>query len=62
MVFKIEAREGDVIATDHPILVLESMKMEIPVLAPQPGTLIKILVSVGDVVCEGQHLATLDTR
>ena len=60
MVWSIEAREGEAIAADDPILILESMKMEIPVLAPEAGKLLRILVKRGDDVREGQHLATLD--
>ena len=61
-VWKIEAQEGEAIAADDPILILESMKMEIPVLAPEPGKLLRILVKRGDDVREGQDLATLDVR
>ena len=60
MVWSIEAREGEAIAADDPILILESMKMEIPVLAPESGKLLRILVNPGDDVREGQDLATLD--
>jgi urea carboxylase len=59
-VFRIEVGEGDVVAADDPVIVLESMKMEIPVLAPQAGRVLKFLVKVGDVVCEGQELAALE--
>jgi biotin carboxyl carrier protein len=61
-VWRIEAREGEAIAADDPILILESMKMEIPVLAPESGKLLRILVKRGDDVREGQDLATLDVR
>jgi len=61
-VWRIEAREGEAVAADDPILVLESMKMEIPVLAPEAGKLLRILVKKGDDVREGQDLATLDVR
>jgi acetyl-CoA carboxylase biotin carboxyl carrier protein len=59
-VWRIEAQEGEAIAADDPILILESMKMEIPVLAPETGKLLRILVKRGDDVREGQDLATLD--
>ena len=59
-VWRIEAQEGEAIAADDPILILESMKMEIPVLAPEAGKLLRILVKRGDDVREGQDLATLD--
>ena len=61
-VWKIEAQEGEAIAADDPILILESMKMEIPVLAPESGKLLRILVNPGDDVREGQDLATLDVQ
>ena len=61
-VWRIEAQEGEAIAADDPILILESMKMEIPVLAPESGKLLRILVNPGDDVREGQDLATLDVR
>jgi len=61
-VLRIEAKAGDVIAPDDAIMTLESMKMEIPVLAPARGRLVKILVAPGDEVREGQDLATFDPR
>jgi biotin carboxyl carrier protein len=61
-VWRIEAQEGEAIAADDPILILESMKMEIPVLAPESGKLLRILVNPGDDVREGQDLATLDVQ
>ena len=59
-VWRIEVQEGEAVAADDPILILESMKMEIPVLAPESGKLLRILVNPGDDVREGQDLATLD--
>ena len=59
-VWKIEAKVGDALADEATILILESMKMEIPVLAPEPGRLADILVAEGDVVDEGQVLAVMD--
>ena len=50
-----EVREGDV------LLILESMKMEIPVEAPQAGTVADVLVSVEDAVSEDQVVAVLNT-
>ena len=61
-VWRIEVQEGEAVAADDPILILESMKMEIPVLAPEPGKLLRIFVKRGDDVREGQDLATLDVR
>jgi biotin carboxyl carrier protein len=58
-VWKIEARAGAMLATEEVILFLESMKMEIPVVAPAAGTLLEILVAEGDVVGEGDVIAIL---
>ena len=59
-VWKVEAQPGDQLQEDDIILVLESMKMEIPVTAPAAGTLREILVKEQDVVQEGQVLAVID--
>ncbi len=59
-VWKIEARAGDQVQEDDVLLVLESMKMEIPVMAPTAGTVREIRVKEQDVVQEGQVLAVID--
>lgn len=59
-VWKIEARQGARLAPDDVILILESMKMEIPVAAPAAGTLRAVLVKEGDSVNEGDVVAELD--
>ncbi|TDN59136.1 acetyl-CoA carboxylase biotin carboxyl carrier protein subunit [Paraburkholderia sp. BL10I2N1] len=59
-VWKISAAEGDVLAEDDVIMVLESMKMEIPVAAPDGGKLVRLLINEGDAVREGQDLASFD--
>jgi len=59
-VWQIEARVGQKVAEEDPIVILESMKMEIPVGAPVGGTVRQILVAEGDVVQEGQDVAILD--
>ncbi|PCJ71409.1 MAG: acetyl-CoA carboxylase biotin carboxyl carrier protein subunit [Rhodobiaceae bacterium] len=59
-VWKIETKPGDVLAEDDPILILESMKMEIPVMAPTDGKLIEILVAEEDTVEEEQVIAIMD--
>ncbi|NQV59239.1 MAG: acetyl-CoA carboxylase biotin carboxyl carrier protein subunit [Alphaproteobacteria bacterium] len=59
-VWAIEAKIGDVLAEEDTIIVLESMKMEIPVVAPSGGTLKEILVAEGDAVAEGQDVAIMD--
>ena len=59
-VWKIIAVEGADLAADDVIVILESMKMEIPVTAPKAGTLSKLHVAEGDMIGEGQLIATLD--
>ena len=53
-VWKIEKSEGDSVEADDVIMILESMKMEIPVEAPCAGKIVKILVSEQDAVDEEQ--------
>ena len=59
-VWKIIAAEGADLAAVDVIVILESMKMEIPVTAPKAGTLSKLHVAEGDMIGEGQLIATLD--
>ena len=59
-VWKIVASIGDALAEDDPILILESMKMEIPVAAPEDGKLVEILVAEGEVAKEGQVVARIE--
>jgi acetyl-CoA carboxylase biotin carboxyl carrier protein len=59
-VWKVEARAGASLAANDTILILESMKMEIPVAAPAAGTLRALLVHEGDSVKEGDVVAELD--
>jgi acetyl-CoA carboxylase biotin carboxyl carrier protein len=59
-VWKVEARAGDQVEEDDVLVVLESMKMEIPVTAPVSGTVREIRVKEQDVVKEGQVLAVID--
>ena len=56
-VWKIEARPGATLAADDVILILECMKMEIPVVAPAAGKLLELLVKEGDMVNEGDAVA-----
>ena len=60
-VWKLEARVGDRVAADDAILVLESMKMEIPVSAPVAGRILEIRVAETDLVEEGQVVAVIET-
>jgi len=59
-IFKIEAKPGDAIKAGGTIVVLEAMKMEIPVVAPVDGIVASINVTVGDSVDAGALLATLN--
>lgn len=59
-IFKLEANIGQFVKAGDSILVLEAMKMEIPVVAPQDGTVVSIDVNVGDTVEAGTLLATLN--
>ena len=56
-VWKIEARPGAALAADDVILILESMKMEIPVVASAAGKLLELRVKEGDMVNEGDVVA-----
>ena len=58
-VWKIEVKEGEAIAEGQACVILESMKMEMPVEAPAAGTVEKIHVQEGQAVCEGDPLVTL---
>ena len=59
-VWKIEVRIGDSVAEDDPLIVLESMKMEIPLLAPRAGVVREILVSEGEPIGEGDVAVILE--
>ena len=58
--WKIVVREGQQVEADETLMILESMKMEIPVLAPVAGTIKEFLVKEGDVVQEGQTVAIIE--
>ena len=59
-VWKVEAEIGKALEEEEAIIILESMKMEIPIDAPENGTLVEILVSEGDPVKEGQIVAKME--
>jgi biotin carboxyl carrier protein len=59
-VIKIVVAPGETLQAGDTVVLLESMKMEIPVLAEVPGTVAAVKVSEGDVVQEGDILVTLD--
>lgn len=56
---KVLVAPGDVLAAGDAVVVLESMKMEIPVLVERPGTVTAVHVREGDVVQEGDVIAEL---
>ena len=60
-VWKVQAKVGDVLAEDDVIMILESMKMEIPVEAPSEGKLVELLVAEEDSVDEDQVVAVIET-
>ena len=60
-VWMIEVEPGANVEEDETIMILESMKMEIPVDAPEAGKVVKILVQKGDAVSENQEVAILET-
>ena len=59
-VFKLEASAGQAVKAGDSVVILEAMKMEIPVVAPQDGTIASIDVAVGDAVEAGAVLATMN--
>ena len=59
-VWKILKKPGDKVGEDDSLMILESMKMEIPVLAEANGTVAEIRVEENTAVAEGQVLAVLE--
>ena len=59
-VWKIVAAKGASLASEDVILIMESMKMEIPIEAPRAGMLLEIRVSEGDVLNEGDVVAIFE--
>jgi acetyl-CoA carboxylase biotin carboxyl carrier protein len=59
-VWKVVKAVGDSVTEDEPIVILESMKMEIPVVAPEDGKITEILVKEEEVVKEGAVVARLE--
>ena len=58
-VWKVVAAQGSPVADGDTLVILESMKMEIPVLAEGPGVVAKMHVAEGDVVQEGDLIAVV---
>ena len=61
-VWKILVEIGDPVSRDDTLVVLESMKMEIPLVAPFDGVVVAIAVAEGEAVNEGQVVVRLDRR
>ncbi len=59
-VWKIEKKVGEVVEEDDILMIIESMKMEIPVESPCAGRVVQICVAEGDSVEEGAILAVVD--
>lgn len=59
-VWKVLVKDGGSVAADETLIVIESMKMEIPVNAPAAGRVARVHVSEGDTVQEGQLLVELE--
>ncbi len=58
--WKIVTEVGQAVEEDDTLMILESMKMEIPITSPLTGTVKAILVKEGDVVQEGQTVAVVE--
>jgi urea carboxylase len=58
-VWKVEVSERDLVEKDSTLMVFESMKMEIPLAAPEPGKVERLLVKPGESVNEGQNVIVL---
>jgi acetyl-CoA carboxylase biotin carboxyl carrier protein len=59
-VWKIEKQVGAVVAEGDVLVILESMKMEMPIEAPSPGTVLELRVKEGEPVDEGKTVVVLD--
>ena len=60
-VWKIETNVGDTVSEGDVLMIIESMKMEIPVLATEAGTISEFQVEEAEPVAEGQVVVVLDT-
>lgn len=59
-VMSVDVAVGDKVSSTQPVVLLESMKMEIPVLAGADGTVSEVVVKPGDVVHDGDPLVLVD--
>lgn len=59
-VWKVLVKPGETIEEDATVAILESMKMEIPVLSEYSGTIVTVHVEEGQIVVSGQPIADID--
>ncbi|MEP7050638.1 MAG: acetyl-CoA carboxylase biotin carboxyl carrier protein subunit [Pseudomonadota bacterium] len=59
-VWKIEVKVGDAVSSEQTLVILESMKMEMPVEAPEAGRVSRVVVAEGQAVEEGELLLELE--
>ncbi|MFD9942323.1 biotin/lipoyl-binding carrier protein [Nonomuraea sp. NPDC059023] len=59
-VWKVVVKEGDTVEDGDTLVILESMKMEIPVLAEDSGVVAQLKVAEGDVIQEGDLIAVIE--
>jgi len=59
-VWKIQTKPGDKVEAEGELMIVESMKMEIPVLSPKAGVVKEIRVAEGEAIAEGQLVAIID--
>lgn len=60
-VWKVEAPPGTKIAAGDAIVIVESMKMEVPIMSDDAGTVVEVRVAEGEPVAEGQLVAIVET-
>lgn len=58
-IWKVLVQMGDKVTADTPVALVESMKMEIPVLASDDGVVVEVFLAVGDPVAEGQAVLAI---
>jgi acetyl-CoA carboxylase biotin carboxyl carrier protein len=59
-IIEVVVEKGSTVEAEDDLLIIESMKMEIPVAAPRAGTVSEIKVAAGDTVSEGDLLLVLE--
>lgn len=59
-VWKVLKQPGDSVDEEEPVLIMESMKMEVPVISPDAGVVREILVNEGDTVSDGTVVARVE--